>query len=212
MSQNTATARPLRAPRRAPSPARVRAPLRVIPTRIGASGNGAFATLCVTLLTLGLIGLLLLNTALAQGSLGLGALKKESGLLADRAGDLNESIARASSSSSLAARATSLGMVRSNERAYIDLTKGTVTGTAYPATRYQRVPIVVAPMPAPRAVKRLTSAIDGTSTALRKITESVGKFAATATPKAASSDAPPTATEKLDSTGSEPAVPPATTR
>ena len=59
MSQMTATARPLRAPRRGP----VSAPLRVMPARITNTGHGAFAGICVVLLTVGLIGLLLLNTA-----------------------------------------------------------------------------------------------------------------------------------------------------
>lgn len=212
MSQHTATAAALRAPRHGPSgaPGRV-TPLRVIPARIGTSRNGAFATLCVALLTLGLIGLLLLNTALAEGSLTIGALQKESGQLADRAGDLNESIARSSSSSALAAKAASLGMVRSNERAYIDLDKGTITGTAYPATRYQALPIVVAPVPAPRAVERMNSAIRDTTTALRRITEAAAKLALTATPKQLGSDTPPSATETLGPTPS-PSAPPATTR
>jgi hypothetical protein len=211
MSQMTATARPLRAPRRVP----VVTPLRVIPSRIGTSGNGAFATLCVTLLTLGLIGLLLLNTALAEGSLTLGALRKQSGILTDRAGDLGEEIARASSSNSLAARATALGMVRKAERGYVDVTTGKVSGTAQPATKLQKVPIVVAPMPTPRAVKRITSAVDGATAAAAAAATAAAKeaanLAAAATPKATDSAAPPSATETLDST-SKPAGTPATTR
>jgi hypothetical protein len=213
MSQITATARPLRDFRRAPSavPHRV-TPLRVIPTRIQASGNGAFATLCVTLLTLGLIGLLLLNTALAEGSLTLGALKKESGQLTDRAGALSETITRASSSPALAAKATSLGMVRAGERGYIDLAKGVAKGSPQPATRLLAVPIVVAPAPAPQPVKRMTSAVDGASNALVKVSEAVGRLAATATPRVADSSAPPSATETLGGTSGDPAPTPSTTR
>lgn len=211
MSQMTATARPLRAPRRVP----MGAPLRVIPSRIGATGNGAFATLCVALLTLGLIGLLILNTALAEGSLVLGDLKKESGVLTDRAGDLGEEIARSSSSNALAASAASLGMVRANERGYIDLRSGKVTGTAQPATKLQKVAIVVAPMPAPRAVKRITSALDGATgaavTAAKAVAKEASKLAVAATPMVGDSAAPPSATETLDTT-SKPAGSPATTR
>lgn len=213
MSQITATARPLRDPRRAPlaAPQRV-TPLRVIPTRIHTSGNGAFATLCIALLTLGLIGLLLLNTALAEGSLTLGALKKESGQLTDRAGALRESITRASSSPALAARASSLGMVRAGERGYIDLAKGAVKGTPQPATRQLAVPIVVAPAPAPQPVKRMTSAVDGASNALVRVSEAVGRLAAAATPKVVDSSAPPSATETLNETNGDAAPPAGTTR
>lgn len=145
MSQMTATARPLRTPRRGTAPV----PLRVMPRRIAATGNGGFATACLVLLTAGLIGLLLLNTALAQGSLALGALQKESAVLSDSAANLRQDIAAASASGTLARSATELGMVRSNERAYIDLASGKVTGTAYPATTYQALTIVTAPTPPP---------------------------------------------------------------
>ncbi|MDN5795243.1 MAG: hypothetical protein L0H79_05760 [Intrasporangium sp.] len=208
MSQTIATARPLRAPRRVPSVA----PLRVIPTRIGTSGNGAFGTLCIALLTLGLVGLLLLNTALAEGSLTLGSLQKESRVLDARAGALSEQIAQASSSNALAARATSLGMVRAGQRGYIDLASGKVSGTAYPATTLQKVPIVVAPMPAPRVVTRLTSALDGATEAAVAAARAVARLAGTAaTPKVGESAAPPSATETLDPI-SKPAGSPATTR
>lgn len=145
MSQMTATARPLRAPRRGSSPA----PLRVMPRRVAATGNGAFATFCLVLLTAGLIALLLLNTALAQGSLTVGALQRESTLLGNTAADLNQQIAAASSSAALAGKAASMGMVRSNERAYLDLSAGTVTGTAYPATTNQALAIVTRATPPP---------------------------------------------------------------
>ena len=84
MSQMTATARPLRTPRRGPAPT----PLRVIPSSITRTGTGTFAATCIALLIAGLIALLLLNTALAQGSLALGDLQRESARLSDTAGNL----------------------------------------------------------------------------------------------------------------------------
>jgi hypothetical protein len=149
MSQMTATARPLRTPRTGPAVV----PLRVIPARISTSGNGAFAALCIALLTGGLIMLLLLNTALAQGSLELGKLQSESALLADQSGNLQEEIDRASATGELAKAAARLGMVRSNERGYIDLAKGTVTGTAYPAGSAQAFSVVTSPTPVPKPPK-----------------------------------------------------------
>lgn len=143
MSQMTATARPLRAPRRGPAPT----PLRVIPARITHTGNGAFATICIALLTAGLIALLLLNTALAQGSLTLGDLQRESVRLGDTASNLQEQIDRASATGALARRASELGMVRMNTRGFIDLRKGTVSGEPEPATKNNAFPIVTSPTP-----------------------------------------------------------------
>jgi hypothetical protein len=192
MSQVTATARPLRVPRRGPAVT----PLRVIPTRITSTGNGAFVSICVVLLTIGLIALLLLNTALAQGSLGLGQLQRESSTLRDTAANLQEEIDRASASGALARRASELGMVRANERAYIDVSKGTVTGEAEPATRNQAFPIVTSPTP-PVVTKTVKSLL-ATAT----------KAAAAATPTTPGAGSPAGAPTTL---GSKPATPPGQT-
>jgi hypothetical protein len=189
MSQMTATAKPLRVPRRGPTPV----PLRVLPTTLTQTGSGRFATVCVLLLTVGLIALLLLNTALAKGSLALGELQRESAALADTAGNLQEEIDRASASGELARRATALGMVRSNERAYIDLARGTVTGTAHPATRYQAFPIVTSPTPRPAAPKKVTSA---TTAAVKAAAAAAVPTAPAVTP----TSAPATATPKAGPT------------
>ena len=143
MSQMTATARPLRAPRRGPAPT----PLRVIPSSITRTGNGTFVTICIGLLTAGLIALLLLNTALAQGSLAVGDLQRESARLSDTAGNLQEDIDRASATGALARSAAELGMVRMNTRGYIDLSTGTVSGEPEPATKNNAFPIVTSPTP-----------------------------------------------------------------
>ena len=154
MSQMTATARPLRAPRRAPAPA----PLRVIPSSIARSGNGAFAALCIALLVGGLIALLLLNTALAQGSLALGGLQRESARLDDTSSNLHEQIDAASATGALARSASELGMVRMNTRGYIDLRTGKVTGQPEPATKQNAFPIVTSPTP-PSVTKKVSSVL-----------------------------------------------------
>ncbi|GAB3071698.1 hypothetical protein GCM10027053_40760 [Intrasporangium mesophilum] len=170
MSQMTAAARPLRAPRRTPGPV----PLRVIPTRIAQSGNGAFATICIVLLTAGLIALLLLNTALAQGSLVLGDLQRDSARLADTSSNLQEEIDRSSASGALALSASQLGMVRMNQRGYIDLGTGSVSGEPEPATRNNAFPIVTSPTPS-------------------KVTAQVKKLLDSATKAAKAQQAPPAA-------------------
>ena len=81
MSQQTATARVAsRAPARRVAPPQ---PLRVVPAAVGHPGNGVFAALCMTLLCGGLVGLLMLNTAMAEGSFTLHNLQSTSGELAD---------------------------------------------------------------------------------------------------------------------------------
>ena len=164
MSQMTATARPLRAPRRGPAPT----PLRVIPSSITHTGNGAFVTICIGLLTAGLIALLLLNTALAQGSLAVGDLQRESARLSDTAGNLQEDIDRASATGALARSAAEIGMVRMNTRGYIDLSTGTVSGEPEPATKNNAFPIVTSPTPpavTAEVKKLLTTATSATNAA-----------------------------------------------
>jgi hypothetical protein len=174
MSQMTATARPLRAPRRGPAPT----PLRVIPTSITRTGNGAFASTCIALLIGGLIALLLLNTALAQGSLALGDLQRESVRLSDTAGNLQEEIDRASATGALARSAAEIGMVRMNTRGYVDLSKGTVTGEPEPATKNNAFPIVTSPTP------------PAVTASVKKVLSSASKVGAAAS---AASGATPTA-------------------
>jgi hypothetical protein len=193
MSQMTATARPLRAPRRGPAPT----PLRVIPSSITRTGTGTFATTCIGLLIAGLIALLLLNTALAQGSLALGDLQRESARLSDTAGNLQEEIDRASATGSLARSAAEIGMVRMNTRGYIDLSKGTVSGAPEPATQNNAFPIVTSPTP---------PAVTAT---VNKVLSSATQVGAAASSASAASSAPaPAATPTESGTGAAtPAAP-----
>jgi hypothetical protein len=193
MSQMTATARPLRAPRRGPAPT----PLRVIPSSITRTGTGTFATTCIGLLIAGLIALLLLNTALAQGSLALGDLQRESARLSDTAGNLQEEIDRASATGSLARSAAEIGMVRMNTRGYIDLSKGTVSGAPEPATQNNAFPIVTSPTP---------PAVTAT---VKKVLSSATQVGAAASSASAASSAPaPAATPTESGTGAAtPAAP-----
>ncbi len=198
MSQMTATARPLRAPRRGP----VSAPLRVMPARITNTGHGAFAGICVVLLTVGLIGLLLLNTALAHGSLVLGQLQRESRLLSDSSGNLQEAIDQASSSGTLARSASSLGMVRANQRAYIDLTTGKVEGEAQPATTNNALPIVISATPPVETTAKVSGVLSSATEAAAKAAEAAA--AAGATPKTAGAAAGGSAAATLGSSATSP--------
>jgi len=220
MSQMTATARPLRVPRRGPAPV---ASLRVLPARMASTGSGAFATLCIVLLTAGLIALLVLNTALAQGSIALGQLQRDSARLADTAGNLQEQIDRSSASGALARSAAQLGMVRMSERGYIDLAAGTVTGEPKPATKDLALPIVTSPTPlqVTKEVKGLLSSATSVATkaqtsaqkaaaakaAEAKRTKAAAAAAAAATPTAPSAAVNPAATPTLGTGGAPSAQP-----
>lgn len=133
MSQTTATARVAsRAPQRRPA-----APqgLRVVPASTGLPGNGLFAALCMLLLGGGLVALLMLNTAMAEGSFTLHRLQATSGELADTEDALTQAIDAQRSPANLAARAARLGMVPADSAAFLRLSDGKVLGVAKPAEK-----------------------------------------------------------------------------
>ena len=143
MSQQTATARVAsRAPARRVAPPQ---PLRVVPAAVGHPGNGVFAALCMTLLCAGLVGLLMLNTAMAEGSFTLHNLQSTSGELADTQDALTQAIDAQRSPANLATRATRLGMVPADSAAFLRLSDGKVLGVAKPAKKESGFTVVTAP-------------------------------------------------------------------
>lgn len=119
--------------------------------------GAAFGIICATLLAAGLIGLLLLNTALAQGSFTLHGLRATSGELTDTEDVLTQSLEASKSPANLAAMAASMGMVPAQSAAFLRLSDGRVIGVARPAppgpgftvVRTTASPPVPAPAPAP---------------------------------------------------------------
>jgi hypothetical protein len=125
----TATATPVR-PAGVPRPARGPAGPRLLlvpPLRTGAP-RAPFVVLIGTLLTAGLAGLLFLHTALAEDSFRLHDLKVRSAVLTDREQALEQEVALEASPRRLAARAEAMGMVRSENPAFIRLSDGRVLG------------------------------------------------------------------------------------
>ena len=147
MSQQTATARVASRPatRRAPSTGQ---PLRVVPAAVGQPGNGLFAALCVLLLAGGLVGLLMLNTAMAEGSFTLHDLEATSGELTDTQEALTQAIDAQRSPGNLASRALELGMVPSGSAAFLRLSDGKVLGVAKAAKKDAGFTVVTAPQQA----------------------------------------------------------------
>jgi hypothetical protein len=112
---------------------------------VGQPGNGVFAVVCMTLLCAGLVGLLMLNTAMAEGSFTLHNLQSTSGELADTQDALTQAIDAQRSPANLAARASKLGMVPASSAAFLRLSDGKVLGVAKPAKKDAGFTVVTAP-------------------------------------------------------------------
>lgn len=128
MSQTTATARSgARAYRATPQTARPT--LRVISAEPWRPRQLPFVLLCSALLAAGLIGLLLLNTSLAQGAYQMHELKANSTRLAEDEMMLRERLVPVSSAQALAVSASKLGMVPLGQPPLtLELSSGTVRG------------------------------------------------------------------------------------
>jgi hypothetical protein len=123
--------------------------LRVVTGAPLRQGGAAFSILCASLLAIGLIGLLLLNTSLAQGSFTLHDLRTTSDQLTETQGALNQSLNATSSPANLAKEATSMGMVPAQTAAFLRLSDGKVIGVAQPATQGSGFTVVGTTAPAP---------------------------------------------------------------
>lgn len=124
----TATARPLplRAPA-APAPKRT-SPLRLVPARRSTAPRTPFVVVVVALLVGGLLGLLLLNTAVAQASFAVHDLSTQQKALDQQEQSLATKVQVLEAPAVLAARATSLGMVPGGAPAFLQLPSGKVLG------------------------------------------------------------------------------------
>ncbi|NHA66797.1 hypothetical protein [Phycicoccus flavus] len=153
MSQ-TAAARPQHrlAPRRATGPTPRR--LRVVAPP-AADGSGLFVALCVALLLGGLVGVLLLNTAMAKGSFTMRDLQHRSDELTDTQDDLRHALDTVSGPGPLAREARQLGMVPARTAAFLRLSDDRVLGVASKARADERFSVVTESSkvvrPAPRA-------------------------------------------------------------
>jgi hypothetical protein len=133
-------------------------PLRVVPAAMGKPGNGLFAALCMLLLTGGLVALLMLNTAMAEGSFTLNHLQNTSGELADTQQALTQAIDAQRAPANLAARAARLGMVPADSAAFLRLADGKILGVASPAKRDPGFTVVTAPQVVPKGTGKAATA------------------------------------------------------
>lgn len=101
-----------------------------------------FVAVVVALLAVGLVGQLLLNTALQRGSFELHELQSTRSDQVEERQRLEQELAQRESPAALAARARLLGMVASGTPVFLNLDAGAVQGTPTPA------PAPPAPAPA----------------------------------------------------------------
>ena len=128
--------------------------LRLVAARRSSAAKTPFVVVVVLILAAGLLGLLLLNTVLAQDAFRLHALQKDGRVLADREQALQRQVADLQSPHSLAARATRLGMVAGGPPAFLRLSDGKVLGSAQPGV----APLPIAAAPATTATTATTAA------------------------------------------------------
>ena len=121
----------LDAPLARPHPARptsVRPRLTVVAPLRAPAPRAPFVLLVGALLTAGLGGLLFLHTTIAEDSFRLHDLTTRSAVLTDRQQALEQEIAALAAPQRLASRARGLGMVRSENPAFIRTSDGRILG------------------------------------------------------------------------------------
>ena len=106
--------------------------LRLVAARRSSAARAPFIAVVVVILAAGLLGLLLLNTVLAQDAFALHALQVQGRVLSDQEQSLQREVEQLQSPQSLAARATAQGMVPGGTRAFLRLSDGKVLGVAMP--------------------------------------------------------------------------------
>ncbi|MFF7857052.1 septum formation initiator family protein [Streptomyces sp. NPDC007904] len=116
---------------------------RLLPTGRAQAARTPFVLLVVLLLGGGLIGLLVLNSALSEGAFQLDDLQRETKNLTDEEQALQRDIDAYSAPDALQRRARELGMVPGGDPAFLG-PDGKVRGVPSPATA-ARVPLVLAP-------------------------------------------------------------------
>lgn len=110
-----------------------RAGLSLVPGRTQAP-RVPFAALVLTVLALGLVGLLVLNTSLQQGAFYARDLEERAQVLSERREALQLNVDRLREPQRVAQSAAGLGMVPNQSPAFLRLSDGKVLGHGSPAT------------------------------------------------------------------------------
>jgi len=119
--------------KRRPGPGGAGPRLAVIEGFAGRRSAIPFALLILGVLTLGLVSLLMLNTAMDANSVKIGQAQQRQAALTDREQELAQQLAGLSAPSALASRAAALGLVPNPQPAFIDPDTGKMLGSPSPA-------------------------------------------------------------------------------
>ncbi|MPY63076.1 septum formation initiator family protein, partial [Streptomyces spongiae] len=118
---------------------------RLFPTGPGQAARTPFVVLVVLLLGGGLIGLLVLNSALSEGAFKLDDLKDDTKSLTDEEQALQRDVDGYSAPDALQRRARELGMVPGGDPVFLN-PDGTIKGVPSPAALEDpTIPLVFAP-------------------------------------------------------------------
>jgi hypothetical protein len=117
-----------------------------------------FALLVLAVLAIGLVGLLMLNTAMDNNSVRIAQAQQQQAALTDREQQLSQQLAGLSAPASLASEAAALGLVPNPQPAFLNPTTGAVLGTPSPAP-------TPSPTPTPTPTPTVTPASSATGTA-----------------------------------------------
>lgn len=151
------TAAPLPGPvRQTARQQRARAQLRLVPP-VARPPRAPFVLLVVSLLAVGLLVLLMLNTVLAQDAFRLHDLQRRGLVMVDRQQALDQLLARQRTPALLASRAAALGMVPGSAESFVRLADGRVVAVLSPAPRVAapvRPKAAAPPSPAAGAVAK----------------------------------------------------------
>jgi hypothetical protein len=125
-----------------------------------------FVVLVVTLLVGGLIGLLLLNTALQRGAYTTTGLRDQAAALEVRRQQLEVRVDAMAEPQRLAERAQSIGMVADTNPGYLNLSTGAIIGTPTAGRRSNRVDVAGIGSGSPRQSGKATLLAAGAANSL----------------------------------------------
>ena len=186
------------------------AALRLVPQRRSSAANAPFAVVLVCLLAGGLLGLLLLNTLVAQQSFRLHDLASRAAVLQEQEQAMTRQTQTLQAPGVLAARALRLGMVEGGPPAFLRLSDGAVLGKPV-AGRVPASPASPAP-PAPRVASagatatavtnrpNQTSGTSGASSTAGQAQKAAGRAPATAGRAPTTTGRTPTTTGRATTT------------
>jgi cell division protein FtsB len=122
-----------------------RARLRVVPRRRPRARRVPFLVALTAILVGGVVGLLLFNTSLQQASFAASALQEQADTLTSREQALTMELDKLRDPQRVAAQAQRMGMVPAANPAFLNLSDGSISGVAAPATRLDGVRIAPRP-------------------------------------------------------------------